>query len=105
MRQRRLRRPVDDELAPVRAVHLLDRLAHLALHAIESGVHPLHLVFQRKHPLDAGQVEAHLGRQALNRPQPLEIGFGIQARISARALRPYQALGFVDAQRLRMHPD
>jgi hypothetical protein len=54
-------------------VHLRDRVAHLALQPIQAHAHPLQLVLEREHALDAGEVEAELGRQPLDQPQPLEV--------------------------------
>ena len=67
----RLRRAVEDEVAAVLAVHLVDRLAHLALHPVEPAAHARELVLEVEHALDAGEVEADLGRQPLDQLQPL----------------------------------
>src|SRR3954471_22363448 len=68
-------RPPHDEVAAVLAVHVTDRLAHLALHAVETLVHPHELVLQAQHLLDAGEVEPELGREALDQTQAVEVGF------------------------------
>src|SRR2546430_11812644 len=99
------RRLPGDEIAAVLAVHLVDRPAHLALHAVEPAAHVLHLVLQLQHLLHTGEVEAELVRQLLDQPQALEIQLGVEARVPLRPLRPDQAPALVDAQRLRMHAD
>src|SRR3954454_3630670 len=98
-------RPPHDEVAAVLAVHLTDRLAHLALHAVETLVHPHELVLQAQHLLDAGEVEPELGREALDQTQPVEVGFRVETRVAARPLGTDQTLVFVDAKRLGVHAD
>src|SRR5215210_3348766 len=98
-------RPPHDEVAAVLPVHVVDRLAHLAFHPIEPPSHVHELVLQAQHMLDAGEIQPELVRQALDQPQPVEVGLGVQARVPRGALRPDQALVLVDAQRLRVHPD
>src|SRR5690242_2103956 len=62
-----------NEVAPVLPMHLVDALAHLALHPVEPTVHANELVLQAQHVLDAGEVEAELVRQTLNHAQAVEI--------------------------------
>src|SRR6476659_975660 len=94
-----------DEVAAVLAMHLADRVAHLALHAVERPPHALHLVLQLHHLLHSREVQAEVVRQLLDQPQPLDVRLGIQPRVSCRALRTDQPFAFVDAKRLRMHAD
>src|SRR5580765_3034323 len=93
------------EVAPVVLVHGRDRLAHLALHAVEARVHAAELVLQAQHVLDAREVEPELGGQPLDQPQPVEVCLRVQARVAGGPPRTHEALLLVDAQRLRMHPD
>ena len=86
--KRRLRRPVDDELAPVGAVYFVDRVVHIPLQPVESRAHLAHLVLEHEHPLDPGQVQSQLGRQALDLAQPLEIGLGIEPRVPVCGCMP-----------------
>ena len=51
-----------------------------------------HLVLEAKHRLDAGEVQAELGREPLDQAQPLEVGLGVEAGVAGRALRPHEAL-------------
>src|SRR3954452_16335915 len=95
------RRPPHDEVAPVLAVHLADRLAHLALHAIQTLAHAHQLVLQAQHLLHAGEVQSELRREPLNQAEPVEVGFGVQPRVTAGPLGTDQALALVDAKRLR----
>src|SRR5512132_1688761 len=94
-----------NEVAPVLAVHLVDRASHLAFHAVELPAQPGQLVLQAQHVLDAGEVEPELVGQPLDQPQPVEVRLGVQPRVPGRALRADQPLVLVDAQRLRVHPD
>src|SRR5580765_6881677 len=93
------------EVAAVLAVNLVDRRAHLALHAVQPAAHPLHLVLQLQHLLDACEVEPELVRQLLDQLQPLDVCFRVQTRVARRALRADQPLVLVNAERLRMHAD
>src|SRR2546421_2321935 len=99
------RRLPRDEVTTVLTVHVADRRAHLALHAVEPAPHALDLVLKLEHLLDAGEVQAELVRQLLDQAQALQVGVGVQPRVSAGALRPDQSLALVDAQRLWVHPD
>src|SRR5262249_39681820 len=53
----------------------------------------------------AGEVETELGRQPLDRAQPIEVTLRVEARAARRATRPHESLRLVDAQRLRVHTD
>src|SRR3979411_1240536 len=86
-------------------MHLVDRLAHLALHAVERSPHARDLVLQLEDVLDPHQVEADVVRQLLDQAQTLDIRLGVQPGVAGRALRADQALAFVDPKRLRMHAD
>src|SRR3954462_11206179 len=46
------RRPVEHQLPLVGLVHLVDRAPHLALHAVKTVAHSLHLVLQAQDVLD-----------------------------------------------------
>src|SRR3954467_274417 len=98
-------RPPHHEVAPVLAMHLADRLAHLALHAIQALAHTHELVLQAQHLLHTGEVQSELGREPLDQAKPVEVGFGVQPRVAAGPLGTDQALALVDAKRLRMHAD
>src|SRR5215218_2261464 len=91
------------EVTPVVLVHGGDRVAHLALHAVEARVHAAKLVLEAEHVLDASEIEPELAREPLDQAQALEIRLRIQARVAGGALRTHQTLLLVDAQRLRMH--
>src|SRR5882724_2551218 len=86
-------------------MHLVDRLAHLALHAVQRSPHALHLVLQLQYLLDAREVEAEIVRQLLDQPQTLDVHLGVQARVPGGALRADEALALVYPQRLWMHSD
>src|SRR4051812_25933461 len=101
----RLRRPVENEVAPVMTVHRVERAPHLLLHALHAPAQPLELVLHAQHALDARQVQPPLARQPLDQPQPLDVRVGVETRVARRALRVDEALLLVDAQRLRVHPD
>ena len=58
-----------------------DRLAHLALEPLGARVLLAQLVLEPQHVLDAGEVEAELGRQALDQAQPLQIGLRVEPRV------------------------
>src|SRR5690242_6693428 len=94
-----------DKVAAVLPVHVVDRGAHLALHAVEPPAHAHDFVLQAQHVLDAREVQAELVRQPLDQPQPVEVRFGVQPRVAGCALRADEALVLVDAQRLRVHAD
>jgi len=53
-----VRGPVEHELAPVLPMHLVDLGARVALQAVDVGLHPLELVLEPQHLLDAGEVQA-----------------------------------------------
>src|SRR5439155_4576816 len=55
--------------------------------------------------LDAGQVEPELGRQVLDRAQPLKVALRVEPRAAGRALRTDETLVLVNSERLRMHAD
>src|SRR5262245_15291003 len=94
-----------DEVASVLPMHLVDGLAHLALHPVEPAVHAHELVLQAQHVLHPGEIEPQLVRQALNQAKAVEIGLRVEACVAGRALRTDEALVLVDAQRLRVHAD
>src|SRR5919109_131407 len=94
-----------DEVAPVLAMHLADRAAHLSLHAVELPPHVLQLVFETQHLLDAGEIESQLVRQLLDQAQPLQIAIRVQPRVPLRPPRADETLALVDAQGLRVHAD
>src|SRR5436190_22399811 len=96
---------LENEIAAVLLVHLLDRLAHLALEALHPRPHPLQLLLEAEHGLDAGQVEAELRRQPLDQAQALEVGLRVEAGVPGGALRADQPFLLVHAQRLRVHAD
>ena len=98
-------RLVEDDLALVRAVHLADLLAQLALEPLGPGALLAQLVLEPEHVLDAGQVEPELGRQALDHAQALEIGVGVETGAAGRPARPHEPLRLVHAQRLLVHAD
>src|ERR671934_752493 len=90
------RRGPRNEVAAVMPVHGVDRLSHLALHAVEAPAHPHELVLQPQHVLDTGEIEPELVRQPLDQLQPLEIRVGVQPRVAGRPLRPDQSFALVD---------
>src|SRR5581483_8468383 len=96
---------VEDEVAAVLLVHLVDRLPHLPLEAVETCTHLRQLVLERDHPRDAREVEAELRRQPLDQPQPVEVVLGVEPRPAGRPARADEPLRLVDAQRLRVHAD
>ena len=53
-------------------MNLSDGLAHLALEALHPRLHPLKLLLEVEHRLDASEVEPELGGQLLDQAQPLE---------------------------------
>ena len=55
--------------------------------------------------LDAGEVEAQLGREPLDQAQPVEVGVGVEARVAGRPRRADEPLRLVHAQGLGMHAD
>src|SRR5690242_21345229 len=79
---RGLRRLVDDEVAPVEAVHFIERLAHLLLHPLEAALHSQQLVFHVQDALDAGQVQAELAGEPLNQAQPVDVRVGVEPRVA-----------------------
>src|SRR5581483_754627 len=86
-------------------MHLVDRRAHLALHALDPPVHAIELVLQVHHAFDPCEVEAGFGRELLDQAQPVDVGVGVQARVAGRALRAHEALLLVHAKRLLVHAD
>jgi hypothetical protein len=57
---------VDDDLAPIRTVHVANLLAQLALESLGAEALPAQLVLEPEHVLDARQVEPKLGGEALD---------------------------------------
>ena len=96
---------VEHEVAAIFLVHFLNVVAQLLLQPLDLRVRLAQLVLEPQHELDAGEVEADLGRQALDDAQPLDVGLAVEARAARRALRAHETLVLVDAQRLRMHAD
>src|SRR5712692_7607230 len=86
--------PVEHQLPAVLLVNLVDRVAHLALQAVEPCRHAPQLVLEPEHVLDAREVEPELGRQPLDQPQPLEVSLRVEARVAGRALRLDEPLPF-----------
>src|SRR5215203_6084329 len=82
-----------------------DLVAQLPLEPGGARLRLAELVLEPEHVLDAGEVEPELGRQALDHAQPLEVGLGVEARVTGRPLRPDEPLRLVEAQRLLVHPD
>ena len=99
------RRPIDDELAPVRAVNLGDLGAELALHSFHPRARSIELVLQAQHLLDPGEVEPELGRQPLDEPQPLEVLLGVEPSAARGSPGSHETPGLVQPQRLRVHAD
>ena len=95
--------PVEDDLAPVLPVGLVDLGAERCLELLHPRAHPPQLVLEPQHVLDAREVEPELRRQLLDQPQPLDVGLGVEPRAARRARRAHEALRLVGAQRLRMH--
>ena len=86
-------------------MHVLHLVAQLALQAVDACVCLLELVLEAEHELDAGEVEAEVGRQLLDQLEPLDVGVRVEARVAGGALRVDEPLLLVDAQRLRVHAD
>src|SRR5207248_2059404 len=86
-RHRWFRWLVEDEVAPVVAVDLRERAAHLLLHALESPVHALKLVLHAQDARDADEVETDLRRQLLDQAQPLDVAVRVETRVAGRPLR------------------
>src|SRR3712207_7124992 len=59
-------------------------LAVLPLEPLEPRVHPVQLVLEAEHVLDAGEVQPELVRQALDQPQPLDVTLGVEPRVPRR---------------------
>src|SRR5215208_371549 len=98
-------RVVEHELAAILPVHLLDRLAHLALEPLHPSLHAAYLGLELEYRLDAGQVEPELGRESLDQPEPLEVGLGVEAGVPRGTLGAHEPLLLIHAQGLRVHPD
>ena len=79
------------------------RAQRLHLELLDAGVHVVDLGLEVEHALDAGEVEAEVGRHLLDAPQPLDVLLGVQARALGRALGLDQPARLVRAQRLRVH--
>jgi hypothetical protein len=47
-------------------MHVVERAPHLALHALQTAAHLLQVVLESEHALDAGQVQAEVGRESLD---------------------------------------
>src|SRR2546423_313856 len=82
-----LRWAIEDEVAAVLAVDLLQRLAHVLLHPLEAALHVPQLVLEVQNLLDAREVEPDLGRQALDQAQPLDVELRVETRVAGGALR------------------
>src|SRR6476646_1064793 len=95
----------DDEVTTVLLVHELDLLPHLPLESRHARAQLVHLVLEREDALDPGEVEPELGRQALDRAQPVEVALRVQPGAARRPAGPEEPLRLVDAQRLRVHAD
>ena len=77
-----------------------ERLGFELLHPrVHRSISLLHV----EHALDAGQVQAELGRHLLDAPQPLDVVLRVEARALRRALRLDQPPRLVHPQRLRVH--
>src|SRR5262249_40304063 len=100
-----LRWPVQHDLSPVALVNGADLLTELPLETVHAKVKALQLVLEPDHVLDAGEVQAELGRQLLDQAQPFEVELRVQARPARCARRAHQAPGLVHPQRLRVHAD
>ena len=75
------------------------------LQPLDLRVRLAQLVLEPQHELDAGEVQPELRRQALDDPQPLDVGLAVEPRAAGRALRAHEALVLVEAQGLRVHAD
>src|SRR5262245_38355261 len=93
-----LRGAVDHEVAAVLAVHRLDRVAHLLFHPVEAPAHARELVLEIQDPLDAGEVEADLGRQPLDQLQARDVLVRVETRVPGSAPGAYETLLLVDPQ-------
>ena len=64
-----LRRSVEDDVAPVRPVHVGDLGTQLALEPLHPRPRPVQLVLQAQDVLDAREVQAELAREPLHEAQ------------------------------------
>ena len=94
---------VEDDLAPVLPVGLVDLRPEGRLELLHPRPQPPELVLEAQHVLDAGEVEPELRRQLLDQPQPLDVVLGVEPRAARRARGRDEALRLVRAQRLRVH--
>src|SRR4051812_6177944 len=108
--QRLSGRLVAHELVPERLAHLLELLRQLLLDPVRlllelahPAAHPLDLLLELEHSLDAGQVHAHLARELLDPAQAIDVLLRVEARVLRRALGADEPARLVDAERLRVH--
>ena len=87
LRRGRLR-AVEDDLAPVLPVGLVDLVAERGLELLHPRAQAPQLVLEPQHVLDARQVEPELRRQLLDQPQALDV-----VPRSRAACRPASASG------------
>jgi len=57
------------------------------LEEVDLPLRAAQLVLEPQHELDAGQVEADLGREPLDDAKALDVVLGVEARAAGRALR------------------
>src|SRR4029079_4154517 len=69
-----------------------------------AGLQPAQLVLEPQNVLNAGEIETELGREALDEPQPLDVGVRGETCATRRARRRDETSRLVHPQRLRVQP-
>jgi len=67
-------------------------------------LHRIHLLAHVEYDLDTREINSQVARQRKNQFQSLEIGIGIEPRVSFRARRLQKPFTLVKPERLRMNP-
>ena len=75
--------------------YIVDEALHLAIHLFHAFPH-------LQHDGNSGDVHAKIARQVQDELQPLQVFFGIEARIAFGARRLQQSFALIQPQRLRM---
>src|SRR5205823_14176826 len=88
---------VEHEVAAIFLVNFLNVFAQPALEEVDLPLRAAQLVLEAEHELDACEVEADLGREPLDDPQPVDVVLGVEARAAGSAFRAHEPLVLVDA--------
>jgi len=97
-----LRLVVQDDVPAVLPVGRANLVAELALSLLHAVAEPAQLVLEPQHVLDAGEIEAELGGEPLDQPEPLHVGLRVEPCASRCPRRAHEPFRLVHPQRLRV---